>query len=659
MEDRNNTIIIVSIGFTAVLALIAALVLLTLTKLYSVNVDMPRLVEEVSIKTGAIHTMRDAIRLRQLDINKALHLDDIFARDEINMNLLRYATQYRQAEQVLDGIPKGPHEQKIYAALKDTTKTAYSYNLKAIELIIAGDKGAYVEEVLSKALLQQEKVLGLLNEYVALQQQNAEDAIATNYREYKKTRNLLVALSTIVLLLAGFIAFLVIKRASRSNREIVHQASHDALTGLINRREFEHRLADAVMQAKTQDIEHALIYLDLDQFKIINDTCGHMAGDALLQRITADLQSYIRQSDSLARLGGDEFAIILLDCNLEGAEVIAQGLIDVVNNIRFTWEEHVFNVSASAGVVPISKDSENSAVVMSAADAACYEAKDAGRNAVRTSQSSNLEPSQQQGDIWWVSRINQALEQDRFELYAQAIIATKNDEDMSADYELLLRMRDREGAIVLPGVFIPPAERFGLMVKLDRWVVSTALDWISEHGDVLGEASFSINLSGSSITDQSFQRFLSAVIKSSDVASERLHFEITETAMIANLELVSQFIHNMQQMGCKFALDDFGRGLSSFSYLKTLPVDYVKIDGMFIRDIVDNAVNFAFVKSIDEIAKAMGKKTIAEYVETKGAQNKLRDIGVDYIQGYAIHKPEPIDNLLLNAPARKKLQEQN
>lgn len=399
MEDRNNTIIIVSIGFTAVLALIGALVLITLSKLHSVNVDMPRLVEEVNTKTGAIHTMRDAIRLRQLDLNKALHLDDVFARDEINMNLLRYATQYRQAEQVLDGIPKGPAEQQIYSTLKDTTKKAYSHNLKVIEVIIAGDKGAYVDEILAEGLLRQEKVLRLLDEYVYLQQQNAENAIAASYLEYKKTRNLLVALSAIVLLLAGFIAFQVIKRASRSNREIVHQARHDALTGLINRREFEHRLADAVMQAKTQDIEHALIYLDLDQFKIINDTCGHMAGDALLQRITADLQSYIRQSDSLARLGGDEFAIILLDCNLEGAESITQGLIDVVNNIRFSWEEHVFNVSASAGVVPISKDSENSALVLSAADAACYEAKDAGRNAVRISQSGSLEPSQQQGDM--------------------------------------------------------------------------------------------------------------------------------------------------------------------------------------------------------------------------------------------------------------------
>ena len=645
---KNNQIIyIVTIGFAGVLLLIGALILVAIAQIESVNDRMSLLAEETNVKTDAVHNMRDAIRQRENSIDKMIHMDDPFERDEESLRFQKYATRYRVSELILDKTLRSLVEQKIYTDLKAATKRSYADNLEAIDLIMAGEKSAIINEKLSTTLFHQDRVLELLDELVNLQRENAKKAIKTNRQEYRQTKNLLILLGTIVLLLAILIAYLVIKRAAHSNRKMVHQASHDSLTGLINRREFEQRLTNAVTEAKTGEVTHALIYIDLDQFKIINDTCGHIAGDELLKRITANLQPQIRRSDSLARLGGDEFAVILLDCDLGCAETIAQDLIKVVRSIRFSWKEHVFNISASAGIVAITANTENSTVALSAADAACYEAKDAGRNTVHINHFDDLEPNKRQGEMWWVSRINQALEQDRFLLYAQEIMSINDDHESPPCYELLLRMRDSNGKLITPNSFIPPAERYGLMTILDRWVVTAALNWINAHTEKLSGTTFSINLSGRSITDNDFQEFLIHSIKNSRVATNSLCFEITETAMIENLEPVSSFIEIVRQMGCKFALDDFGSGLSSFNYLKSLPVDIVKIDGMFVRDILDNKINYAFVKSINEVAKAMGKRTVAEYVETIAIQKTLKEIGVDSVQGYAIHKPEPLDNILI------------
>jgi len=445
-----------------------------------------------------------------------------------------------------------------------------------------------------------------------------------------------------------------VSRERRLRRALVYQANHDALTGLINRREFENRLHTALVscQANTT-IRHVLMYLDLDQFKVVNDTCGHQAGDRLLRQITGLLQTRLRVTDVIARLGGDEFGVLLDHCAASEALPIAESLRQAIRDYRFIWEKQVLNVGVSIGFVEINEQSESIVNMMSAADVACYAAKESGRNRVHAYQNDTV--PQQHREMQWVARITRAFEEDRLELFYQPIVAIGRNVDPVNHYELLLRMRDENGKLVPPGEFLPAAERYNLMPVIDRWVVQQALVTLA-HKRVMGSAgelsdmnspySLAVNLSGTSLNDDHFLEFVVAELQKYNLSPGAISFEITETAAIANLAKVVHFMRELKQLGCLFSLDDFGSGLSSFMYLKTLPVDYLKIDGQFVQQVTASTVDCCMVTAISQIANAMGLKTIAERVETADVLATLADIGVDYAQGYYIAEPRPVEFLL-------------
>lgn len=432
----------------------------------------------------------------------------------------------------------------------------------------------------------------------------------------------------------------------RNEAELAYQANHDALTGLVNRRGFERHMSSALESSQLDHAEHVLCYLDLDQFKVINDTCGHVAGDELLRQLGAVLAGGIRRHDVLARLGGDEFGILMEHCDLEHASKIAESLCRLVDDYRFEWEGKKFSLGASIGVVAITHKETETTELLKKADVACYAAKTAGRHCMRLYQEDDLEFSRLHGDMGWVAKINQALEDDRFKLFAQTIVPVSKNTEYGLHYEVLLRMVDENNSLVPPGAFLPAAEQYDLITKVDSWVIATLFKYLSENPEHLQDISLcSINLSGASIAQPGFQECIIDQLESLNIPPAKICFEITETAAITNLALATKFIDALRDKGCRFALDDFGTGLSSFAYLKNLKVDYLKIDGVFIRDIVNDPIDYAMTKSIHEIGRVTGMQTIAEFVEDDAIREKLAEIGVDFAQGYGISIPRPIEDV--------------
>ncbi len=427
------------------------------------------------------------------------------------------------------------------------------------------------------------------------------------------------------------------------NRKLSYHASHDMLTGLVNRREFENRLDRALKSAKAGEASYALLYLDLDRFKIINDSSGHQVGDTLLTQIGALLKAKIRWRDCLARLGGDEFAVLLESCSMDEAMRAAQGLVKAIDEFRFEWEDNSFKLTASVGVVPITADNEDVASIMNAADAACQAAKEAGRDRVHAFADDDIELMRRRREIQWAARINSALEDGRFELFRQTILPLQ-DNEQGEHYELLLRMRDENGALVSPDLFITAAERYGIMPNVDRWVVENALQWLVSEADERARLALcSINLSGQSLADDKFLPFVIDQFRHSGLDPTLICFEITETSAIASYAQANRFINALKELGCMFALDDFGTGLSSFGYLKHFPVDFLKIDGSFVKEMVHDLIDREMVRSINEIGHLTKKKTIAEFAENNEIVTMLRGMGIDYAQGYGISEPKRIE----------------
>ena len=428
-------------------------------------------------------------------------------------------------------------------------------------------------------------------------------------------------------------------------KELNYQANHDSLTGLINRSEFERRAERLISTFQEGQDNHALCFMDLDQFKVINDTCGHTAGDQLLRQLSQLLQGAVRKRDTLARLGGDEFGILIEHCSLDQAQHVVSSLERVMEDFKFTWEAHTFPVGASIGLVAINELTPNLRELLRQADAACYMAKDLGRNRIHVYTPEDKELALRHGEMQWVARINHALEKDQFCLYAQLITPLDNSDHRH--YEMLIRMIGDDGGVIPPGAFLPAAERYDLIGKLDYWVVENALALLAENPAFVEEIHFvSINLSGQSVPSEDFLSFIIAQLKKTGIEANKICFEITETLAISDLSAAMAFISVLKKIGCQFALDDFGSGLSSFGYLKNLPVDYLKIDGMFVKDIVDDPIDHAMVKSINDIGHIMGMKTIAEFVENNEIERMLAKIGVDYAQGYGIEMPLPFNDLI-------------
>lgn len=435
--------------------------------------------------------------------------------------------------------------------------------------------------------------------------------------------------------------------ALRLSEQLLHQATHDGLTGLVNRLDFDQQMSRFLDPARTHEREAVLAYLDLDQFKLINDTCGHLAGDELLRQLAVMMAQQLRASDTLARLGGDEFGVLMTNCSIERAQVVMNRIREGIAEFRFVWDEKSFTIGVSIGLVSLAADTIDAAEALRRADAACYAAKDGGRNRIHVYREDDRELAKSQGEMQWVARINDAISNDKFQLYAQPIISLAKHGDRQEHYEILLRMKDGENETISPATFLPAAERYNLSPLVDRWVVKTTFEWLALHQHQLNDVEFwCINLSGLSLGDETTLTFITEQLNRAQFRPESICFEVTETTAITNLADASNFIKALKSYGCKFALDDFGSGLSSFGYLKNLPVDFLKIDGIFVKDIVDDPIDYAMVKSINEIGHVMGMKTIAEFVENDAILKKLQEINVDYAQGYGIGRPQPLDELI-------------
>jgi diguanylate cyclase (GGDEF)-like protein/PAS domain S-box-containing protein len=440
----------------------------------------------------------------------------------------------------------------------------------------------------------------------------------------------------------GVLIFHDVSESRDLNRRLSYHASHDILTGLVNRAEFENRVERALKSARARETSYALLYLDLDQFKIVNDSCGHSAGDALLGQLGTLLKSKIRWRDTLARLGGDEFGVLLESCSLDEAMNTAETLRMAIGEYKFVWEERTFRLGVSIGVVPITADNEDVAALLTAADSACAAAKEAGRNRIHSFQENDIDLMRRRREMQWAARINNALEENRFELFRQTIQPLQVEED-GAHYEILLRMRDENGGIISPGLFIEAAERYGITPSLDRWVIRSAFRWLVSEADERERLSLcSINLSGQSLGDEKFLPFVVDQFQMSGIDATKICFEITETAAIASYSQANRFINALKELGCMFALDDFGTGLSSFGYLKHFPVDFLKIDGSFVKEILHDPIDREMVRSINEIGHLTGKRTIAEFAENEEIITMLRGMGIDYAQGYGVSEPKRV-----------------
>ncbi len=434
-----------------------------------------------------------------------------------------------------------------------------------------------------------------------------------------------------------------ITEARQLSDKLLHEATHDGLTGLINRHEFDTRLERAQLSSKTENSQHVLCYLDLDRFKFINDTCGHLAGDQLLQQLSKVLHSHIRNRDTLARLGGDEFGLLIEHCSLNQAEQIAIKIKEAITDFNFYWEENIYKVGVSIGMVQISEHSIDISDVLMTADNACYTAKNKGRDRIHIHYEGDKELETRRKEMLWTTRINTAFQENRFCLAYQSIAPLDSNENRGEHGEILIRMEDEKGNIISPNSFIPVAERYNLIIKIDMHVIDMTFNWLNENLDFLDRLYLcSINLSGHSIVDNDFMNYIIEKFVEYKIPENKICFEVTETAAIANLASASTFINKLKKQGCLFALDDFGSGLSSFAYLKSLPVDFLKIDGTFVKDIENENSDLAIVKSIHEIGRALNKRTIAEFVENESIMQILKGIGVNYAQGYGVQRPRPL-----------------
>ena len=433
-----------------------------------------------------------------------------------------------------------------------------------------------------------------------------------------------------------------VTEARKLSDELSYQATHDALTNLVNRREFERRLSRVINSAKTEDSTHVLCYVDLDQFKVINDTCGHVAGDELLKQMAGVFEEQVRMRDTIARLGGDEFGVLMEHCSVEHGERAAEAIIEAISKYRFSWKNQIFKVGASIGLVTIDKFAKNLGAIMSEADSACYIAKERGRNRAHLFSPTDDMLIRREQEMHWVARLHEALDEGNFRIFKQRIVATSGADDEGEYFEVLLRMC-HGNELILPGAFLPAAERYQVASLIDAWVIEETFRYFDRYPEAAERLHMcSINLSGVSLSDANLLTSVEKMLADAPALAGKLCFEITETAAISNVEAASSFMSHLQSRGCRFALDDFGSGVSSFAYLRSLPVDLIKIDGSFVREILTDRVAREMVRSIREVGRVMGKQTVAEFVENENIFMLLRQIGVDFAQGYGIHKPIPM-----------------
>ncbi|GCB02241.1 diguanylate cyclase/phosphodiesterase (GGDEF & EAL domains) with PAS/PAC sensor(s) [Sulfuriferula multivorans] len=486
--------------------------------------------------------------------------------------------------------------------------------------------------------LREGHAIGLANHSILLRRDGSELAVADTaspiHDRHGKTTGVVMVFHNVT-------------QERKLAQQLSYQATHDALTGLINRRDFEQRLERALANARADGAEHALCYLDLDRFKVINDTCGHAAGDQLLRQLSALLLDQMRSRDTLARLGGDEFGLLLEHCHPEQAMRIAEELLQAVQQFKFVWEGKVHSIGASIGVVPVTAASESLSAVLRAADAACYTAKGKGRNRVYVYQIDEAELAQRNSEMQWVARITQALEEDRFGLFCQPIAELVPHAGERVHYEILLRMLEPDGRVIAPEAFLAAAERYNLMPAIDRWVVRRVISWLAAQPPESEQraAIYSINLSGASLADHAMLDFIREQLILNQVPGNMLGFEIAEATAIANLTQAAHFFHEIRNLGCRTTLDNFGSAMFSIASLNVLQMDYLKIDGYFVKDIAQDRIAQALVDAINQVAHEMSARTVAGWTESPASLGALQEIGVDHVQGYVICRPRPLAEL--------------
>jgi diguanylate cyclase (GGDEF)-like protein/PAS domain S-box-containing protein len=516
------------------------------------------------------------------------------------------------------------------------TKEALGRPLMQVFHIVNEETRAVTENPVATCL-EQGKIVGLANHTLLISRDGHEYGIEDSAAPIRNHEGEVLGV---------VLVFHDVSEQRRLSGEMTYRATHDALTGLVNRAEFETRLLRVLRKAHDEQSEHALMYIDLDQFKLVNDACGHAVGDQLLQQVGKLLHETVRARDTLARLGGDEFGIILEHCTAEQAKRVGQQICDRMDEFRFIHDDRRFRIGTSIGLVPVDRRWASIAAIQQAADTSCYAAKEAGRNRVHAWFDSDAAMRARHHEMQWTSRIEQALDQDGFELFAQRIQPLKG-ESVGIHAEVLLRMRNVDGSLILPGAFLPAAERFHLVSRVDRWVLKHAVAWLRALPSLSLIDNLSVNLSGQSVGDRSFHAWANEMlaVAGKDVCG-KLCLEVTETAAVTNLADATVFIQGVRAAGVKVSLDDFGAGASSFGYLKSLPVDFLKIDGQFIRNLVSDAMDETTVRCFSDVAKLLNIKTVAEFVDKEELLVRLRDIGIDYAQGFLLHRPEPIDCLV-------------
>lgn len=605
--------------------------------------------------------------LRVLDPNEVYETKTILQQQlaentnqirQVNQQLNQEITQRRQRERVLER-EKELAQVTLQSIGDAVVSTDAAGNIEIMNLMAEQLSGWKAEEVRGQPL---SAVFQLVDEYTREQIPNPVERIlepsstlglndflvliARDGTEYAIKESIAPIQDSEGHVVGTVWVFHDVTESRRLANQLSWQASHDILTGLYNRSKFEEKLIEAIASAQRESREHALCYLDLDRFKIVNDTCGHGAGDRLLQEVTQLIAQKVRTADIFARLGGDEFGLLLYGCPLSQAYNIAETIRQTVEEFRFAWENRIFTIGVSIGLVPIEPDTESVDSLMSAADTACYAAKDRGRNHVYIYRNNDREVTQQQGSRQWLSRLNQALAGNLFRLYTQEIVSISNDVSCHY-YEVLVRLSDETGTLLLPNAFIPAAERYNLMPQIDRWVINTFLDryeqYCLEQQDTALNHLYTINLSGASIVNQQFRLFLEARLSQATVPLQTICFEITETDAISKPSATAELIRMLKSIGCSIALDDFGSTMSSLTHLKNLPVDYVKIDDSFIKNIVSDRLDYTAVECFNRIGQVMNIETIAEFVENEAILEKVREIGINYVQGSAISSPQPLN----------------
>jgi len=648
LSRRYDVRAITTLGFASVIGIL----LLSIVGGYHTtsrhNELLSQHVNNAGSKTVLAYTMREAIRERIDSLRSMAAQTDAFDRDAEKMRFFGFASKYSRARQALVDKSNTEQERTIIDQLDANARRIGSPNTRALAALFDGKVSqAELDDAVQASVDAHLSLLGTLDEMVRTIHRTAQNRIqqaGNNFHEAVLATTL--AGITAIAVAIGIAAF-VVSNAGRRNRQLSHQASHDLLTGLINRPAFEAALSLTLEQCELAEDNHALMFIDLDRFKLVNDSCGHRAGDILLKRLTERLAGSVRQSDVLGRIGGDEFGLLLRFTSAKDAEAVAEKIRRTVEDFSFNWENQVFKVGASIGMVHFGSEPTSLEDLVNAADACCYSAKEEGRNRVHQSDINPEAMLRRSGEMRWVNRISDAMQNDRFVLYGQMIKPIKtNLNDGRLALEVLLRMTDLDGlGLIPPGQFLPAAERYGVVPDIDRWVVRRSLQWLAELGPAAEQLRISINICGPAASDPQFHTFVRDLIAETCVPPASLCFEITESSAIRSLDNAAALIDALGDLGCQFALDDFGSGLSSFNQLRYLKVDYLKIDGSFIHNIDRDPINRAMVESINTIGQQLGKRTVAEFVENDRIRKILQEIDVDYAQGFGLHRPEPLSNI--------------